>query len=125
MIAATGLRRSAATEVAEGQEHDVEPGPVGAKVIGVAGGGLEYVRCDQHSHNSWTCSQNSVVWGCVGKIDVRPALLAARAWVRRGHEHLHSMALLGDVCHAVSALVSAGAGEIHSIDPRMMPGAQV
>jgi hypothetical protein len=34
------------------------------------------------------------------------------------------MALIGDVCHAVT-LVSAGADEIHSIDPRMMPGAQV
>jgi hypothetical protein len=47
MIAATGLRQSPATEVAKGQKHDIEPGPVGTKTIGVAARGLDHVRRDQ------------------------------------------------------------------------------
>ncbi len=48
-VVASRLRQAAADQVRDGQEYDVEPGAVGAELVGVVVVGLHDVGGDQHA----------------------------------------------------------------------------
>jgi hypothetical protein len=49
VLTAAGLGQTAAHHVADAEQHDEEPCPVGLEVVGVPVGGLDQVRHEQHA----------------------------------------------------------------------------